>query len=118
MMTAFEHRVYNFHNGHPVVTEDFATSLVEFFGGGHTPEIRDALLKLRKASGDVREVPSIADITYDPMLFSYVFENENVNVTSDFAKVLAEFFAGGHTPEIRNQILMLQRAAENTEQVN
>lgn len=109
MATSFEYVVQDFYNGYPVLTEDFAVALVEFFAGGHTPEIRDILLELERVSA-----PSDNDVltSHNTSVFRYGFGDDQVQLSGDFAASLIRFFAGGHTPEIRNQLIKLEKAAE------
>ena len=109
MTTSFEYVVQDFYNGYPVLTEGFAVALVEFFAGGHTPEIRDTLLELQKVS-----VPSDngVRVSHNSSVFYYDFGDDEVQLSGDFAVALIGFLAGGHTPEIRNQLMKLEKAAK------
>lgn len=110
MATSFEYVVQDFYNGYPVLTEGFADALVEFFAGGHTPEIRDVLLELQKVSAHSDNGVQASD---DYSVFRYDFEDDQAQLSDDFATSLIEFFAGGHTPEIRNQLVKLEKATKS-----
>ena len=110
MATSFEYVVQDFYNGYPVLTEGFAVALVEFFAGGHTPEIRDVLLELQKVS--VRSDNGVR-ASHSSSVFHYDFGDDQVQLSHDFAASLIRFFTGGHTPEIRNQLIKLEKAAES-----
>lgn len=109
MKKSFEYVVQDFYNGYPAFTEGFAVALLRFFGGGHTPEIRDVLLKLEKVSA--RSDNGVL-VSRSPSVFRYDFGDESVQLSRDFAVALIGFFAGGHTPEIRNQLINLEKATE------
>lgn len=110
MATSFEYVVQDFYNGYPVLTEGFAVALVKFFAGGHTPEIRDVLLELQKVSVRSNNGVWVSD---NPSVFHYDFGDERVQLSRDFAASLIGFVAGGHTPEIRNQLIKLEKATES-----
>ena len=110
METSFEYVVQDFYNGYPAFTEGFAVALVEFFAGGHTPEIRDVLLELQKVSaGSDNGVL----VSRSPSVFHYDFGDERVQLSRDFAVALIGFVAGGHTPEIRNQLINLEKVTKS-----
>jgi len=54
--------------------------------------------------------------------FSYDFNledgNERPALTGDFASALVQFFAGGHTPQIRSALLELERAAKDADTID
>lgn len=110
MATSFEYVVQDFYNGYPVLTEGFAVALVEFFAGGHTPEIRDSLLELQKVSAHSDNGVQTSDSS---SVFRYDFDDDQVQLSGDFAASLIVFLTGGHTPEIRNQLVKLEKAAKS-----
>lgn len=109
MKKSFEYVVQDFYNGYPAFTEGFAVALLRFFSGGHTPEIRNVLLKLQRVSASS---DNGVLVSRNPSVFHYDFGDERAQLSRDFAASLIGFVAGGHTPEIRNQLINLEKATE------
>lgn len=107
-MTVFKYKVTDFYNTQPAITADFVDEVLSFFGGGHTPEIRTALIALRKVSEDAE---TMLNRNMVPVIVEYSQDSENQRFDQGFARFVLETFAGGHTPAIRGQLLQLERAA-------
>lgn len=109
MANVFKYKVVNYYNRRPAITAGFVDEVLTFFGGGHTPEIRTALIALRKVSEDGE---TMLNRNVAPIVVEHTIESEVQEFDQDFARFMVQTFEGGHTPAIRGQLLHLERIAE------
>lgn len=109
MADVFKYKIVDFYGAHPAITADFVDEVLSFFGGGHTPEVRTALLALRKAAKDGENLLNRNAI---PVVVEYPNNSEVKQIDQNFAHFVLDTFTGGHTPAIRDQLLHLERICQ------